>query len=386
MTTSATSRLIFLTGAPDASALQWEDQILVTSLLPAFAADEDERQAAARISAIESKPVWRHVPQQCQLRAPVLFQPAGTPFGARYDPVADLGASLFLSTSSLASSDAGPDDGTGHIPSSRSEGDIISEFYDHSFAIHEEISSSQIDFQDTTSETGFEPSATNSSPSFITSTFYSTSFDSEASLLHKAGPIPAIGGIRNLQDIPDASYLNSISPQTMTVNVIVGIISISGPRSIRTRREGKEMQLVEMLVGDETKAGFSINFWLPHPERPALGQKTETELGRILAKLRQQDILLIRNIALSTFRGKVYGQSLRRELTKTHLLHRTLVEDNERARSCRLTDAEETSSQGTKTRRVSEWVLKFVGSDVVSGPVRGHGKSDRRKILPPDTQ
>ncbi|KAG7286177.1 hypothetical protein NEMBOFW57_008482 [Staphylotrichum longicolle] len=97
----------------------------------------------------------------------------------------------------------------------------------------------------------------------------------------------------------------------MTFNLIVGIISISQPRAVKTRW-GATKYLVEVLVGDETKAGFAITYWLPYnsvDESP-------------LAGLRPQDVVLVQNVALNVFNNKVYGSSLRKNLTKVHLLSR----------------------------------------------------------------
>lgn len=137
------------------------------------------------------------------------------------------------------------------------------------------------------------------------------------------------------------------------------------------------MNLIELIVGDESKTGFGINFWLSGQ------QKGETE--KILDALRPQDVVLMRNVALSSFRGKVYGQSLRKDVTKVHLLYRKRV-DRTDVGGCYSTaelDSEERENlQVEKTKRVREWVQKFVG-----GPVkRGKGVEERfREVLPPDS-
>jgi hypothetical protein len=183
-------------------------------------------------------------------------------------------------------------------------------------------------------------------------------------------------------DVPNAVYLSSIYPQTMTVNLIVGIISIPEPRAIRTR-QGAGVELIEVLVGDETKSGFGINFWLS--SSPSAHGDTRS----ILSGLRTRDVVLMRNVALSSFRGEVYGQSLRKEMTKVHLLYRNRVDKNDVGgyyNTADLSGGEPVLPQVEKTRKVREWVLKFVG--IGAGPQKGKGPAFEasKEVLPPDTQ
>ncbi|KAJ5478140.1 hypothetical protein N7530_003649 [Penicillium desertorum] len=147
-----------------------------------------------------------------------------------------------------------------------------------------------------------------------------------------------------------------------------------------TRQWKTELDLIELVVGDETRAGFAVNFWLK-PEKPTAAKNNEADrLRRSLASIRPRDIVLVRTVGLSTFQDRVYGQSLRRGMTTVELLHRQPVD---------VTDAvgfyqgriEEGSSHDDqpvlKVRRVRNWMLRFVtNSDGMSHP-RG---------LPPDTQ
>ncbi len=190
--------------------------------------------------------------------------------------------------------------------------------------------------------------------------------------------MPVAGHLSNLKDVPNASYLDSIQPQTMTVNLIVGIISIPPPRAIRTRR-GANVELIEVLVGDETKSGFGINFWLPS------AQTIGSELKDILGKLRPQDVVLMRNVALSSFQGKVHGQSLRKEVTKVHLLYRNRIDKSDLGGCYNSADlAVGGTAQAAKTRRVREWVLRFVGAGAAR-QVKGCLEAIK-ETLPPDTQ
>ncbi|OBT86974.1 hypothetical protein VE02_04604 [Pseudogymnoascus sp. 03VT05] len=176
----------------------------------------------------------------------------------------------------------------------------------------------------------------------------------------------------------------------MTVNIIVGILSISPPRSIQTRG-GSAVEIVELLVGDDTRSGFGINCWLPLNvvSRPTGGHPN---LRSSLSGLRPQDIILVRNVALTSFRGEVYGQSLRCDVTKADLLFRNRI-DREDERGCysvrdlNTTIGSDIHPQVAKTIRVREWVLRFVGHG--AGAMR---RTDEGKVevvdekLPPDTQ
>ncbi|KAJ5149656.1 hypothetical protein N7448_001234 [Penicillium atrosanguineum] len=199
--------------------------------------------------------------------------------------------------------------------------------------------------------------------------FYDHSF-----AVHEASEI-SISRLSDDKDLPTAKHLQSITPQTKTVNLIVGIIAIHPPRRIVTRQWKKELDLIELVVGDETKTGFGVNFWLP-AEKPAKTQEID-RLGQTLAALRPRDIVLLRTVGLSTFQDRVYGQSLR-GMTQINLVHRWPAD---------MTDAGGHRAQRgnrEKLNRVREWVLRFVGTDT-AGSMSGMPETQRGQ-LPPDTQ
>jgi hypothetical protein len=254
------------------------------------------------------------------------------------------------------------------VSSSESAVEVLSQFYEKSYATHEDVASSQL------------AAASNDSSSFQSDAY--TSFASISDSALKDAPVA--GHLTSLKDIPNAAYLNSIYPQTMTVNLIIGIISIPPPRAIKTRR-GDNVELLEVLVGDETKSGFGINFWLPPPT------SVEDNLRNVLGGFRSQDVILVRNVALDSFRGKVYGQSLRKNITKAYLLYRKRIDKSD-AGGCYsagdLGSLDTPNPQIDKTARVREWVLQFVGGGA------SHGKRKEKagisemtgEALPPDTQ
>ena len=94
----------------------------------------------------------------------------------------------------------------------------------------------------------------------------------------------------------------------------------------------------------------------------------EADLRVMMEGLRVRDVVLVRNVALAAFRGRVYGQSLRRGVTRVDLVWRG-------------GGVERRGWEGVeKVRRVREWVLGFVG-----GGGDGGGR-ERGVQLPADTQ
>jgi hypothetical protein len=395
--TTPGSRLIVLTGAPDGSSLQWDPALLSMQLLPAFSDSDISTETQAKAAEDHSPPAWRYVAMRCQ-HLPTGLSQRGL---IRTEDYAELaprnGETSFFGTSSLSagSTTAITDDLVEFTSSTETDEEVLSQFYEHSFITHQNTTSSQIQSQDEDQSVADDPSAAITSTSFLTSTCASDSFGSPISLVQVPTPVPASRRIRDLGELPASSYLRAINPQTMTVNLVVGIISISAPRSITTRREGREMHLVEMLVGDETKAGFSINIWLPSLQHDKEHLQRTTHLEDVLGTLRRQDVVLFRNVALNAFMGKVYGQSLRKDLTKLELLHRNGRDESKGLPVSRgPVEGYGGYAQAAKMMRVKQWVVAFVGSTARprSAVIAGARSRSRRAngeqeyTLPPDTQ
>jgi hypothetical protein len=280
----------------------------------------------------------------------------------------------FFTTSNISFASSSPDLETLQLlgdPESGSESieEVLSQFYEHSFTVHATTASSQIAISESReaftrpeSDAGAGASFDSIGTSFTSMTdSLSISSPSKISLIRPA--IPVSGHIVDLRDIPNAKFLDSIQPQTMTVNIIVGIIFVALPRAIKTRR-GAEVEIVELLVGDETKSGFGVNFWLSARSNDSNGEQSVGDMRKELVTLRPQDIVLLRNVALSSFRGKVYGQSLKKEMTKLHLLYRNRVDKTDISGYYTVGDfdtGKEVHSQLAKTMLVRDWVLRFVG-------------------------
>jgi hypothetical protein len=329
------SRNIFLVGAPLSASLDWETDELLNTPIPPF--HDENMQSSRQLSFDQSPARWR------VLRAPTdKLGESYASYQGHEDPAFFVSHQVAVPEESLADS-------------------ILSQFYDHSFAVHEtsEVSASDVYVADSTQESSLEDS--------------SIGLDEDVPRsLHIPGPLS------DLQELPTARYLQSIVPQTMTVNLIVVILAIHPPRRVITRQWNTELDIFEFVVGDETRAGFGVNFWVK-PHKFAKNNETD-RLGRSLASLRPHDIVLFRTVGLSTFQDRVYGQSLRRGITTVELLHRKPVDVTDAVGFYQGNHFQGSGDQPlSKVRRVRNWMLRFV-MDTAGGEIsvpRG---------LPPDTQ
>ncbi|KAK3186187.1 hypothetical protein K4F52_004951 [Lecanicillium sp. MT-2017a] len=228
--------------------------------------------------------------------------------------------------------------------------DVLTQFYEQSLAHHNPLPSSQLDNNASDDET----TAYLDETSFLTTTSFLSNTTSTA---HHPPPPVIPPHLSDLEDVPTAPQLLALHPQTITLNLIAGILSIAQPRTVKTRW-GKTLSLVEILLGDDTRSGFSATFWL------ADDSSNSDVTAKMLHLLRRQDVVLLQNVALHVFRGKVYGQSLRRGQTKVHLLWRRRGSGGcYSSRDLASGHVEGANPQLAKTARVKDWVLRFVGAD-----------------------
>lgn len=361
-------KLMILAGAPDSSSLDWDASNLLNDFVEPVARFagvlEPRRTAGTEAGAVSmlDLPVWRSLP----LDRPSLHTGFSQlhAVGAEYRGNGD-----FFTTVSESF-------GTSHDASDLDDAtrSFLSEFYDHSLAVHEDIPSSQLP---AASLSARDESSFTSSPA--TSTSRGDSFGNSTSFGHQDNTLGLDQAhLSDLEDLPTAAHVKKLHPQTMSVNLIVGIISIAEPRTVRTRW-GSSKTLVELLVGDETKTGFTITFWLADGAAGASADQA-------VRSLRKQDIVLLRNVGLSEFKDKVHGHSLRKGLTKVDLLHRQRLDSDDSGgfyTSRQLDSARTSHPQLFKTKRVREWVLRFVGG----GTAQPGGKREKAKArweMPPD--
>ncbi|KAL7274475.1 hypothetical protein RUND412_002621 [Rhizina undulata] len=167
--------------------------------------------------------------------------------------------------------------------------------------------------------------------------------------------LPPLSSLTDLEDIPSASYIASIQPQTMTINTIVGIVSISPPREITTRYGVRSV--ITLIVGDETSAGLKVDAWVPeNPKTTA----SRDHLATLLA-LRAQDVILIKNLALMAWKDVVEGMTLWKERTKIELVYRVECVDSKERRRWRAISLDDVADQQVrKVANVVRFVREFV--------------------------
>ncbi|KAL9629373.1 MAG: hypothetical protein Q9164_006909 [Protoblastenia rupestris] len=363
--------IIFLTGAPRPSAVSWEENALSEALLPCFT---NGQHGSVRPTPEMLVPSWRSLPLE------KAHWPTGLTQADRQDCTVpgkntETDAS-FVTTTDLSMLSTENDHRKSQLRASSSDAeDALSGYYEHSFAVHD-VPSSQI-----------------LGPASAASSLLGNSFESA----RESDSIPPTtvaqsrlcsAHLSHLMDIPNAIYLRSIMPQTMTVDLVLGIISISQPRTLVTRKGSRTVELVEMLVGDGTRAGFGITVWLPsHPAKKSnVDRSAEDDLRSRTLRLRPQDIILAKNVALSSFRGKVHGQSLRRGMTTLDLLYRNMVDRDDERGAYRSRELDQASSPNLcKTKQVKDWVMQFVGTNRVISRVKVL-KCNDLSSLPLDTQ
>ncbi|PLB55070.1 hypothetical protein P170DRAFT_432608 [Aspergillus steynii IBT 23096] len=358
-------KVIFLMGAPSVQSLRWDEHELLHAPIHPFHGASIGTEGAGSFD--EAYPVkWRLLQEPLAL-------PEASPDQDEPDPTR---GARFFTIDELAT--------PGDISTTTSDDSTLSKFYNHSFAIHEtsEISAPGTSRDDSMRESGLWMDST--------STSIALSWDEETT----KPSLPMQGNITDLQDVPSAAYLNGIVPQTMTVNLIVGIIAIRPPRRIVTRQWKRELDLVEVVVGDNTRSGFGVTFWLPRTGRDG---GDENELRGRLATLRPRDIVLLGTVGLGAFRERVYGQSLRNGITRVELLHRQRVDATDAGglySARKLREAKPDDLPLAKVREVREWIRQFVGPEAAGGGTRGPkqrgpmedpAKNPHPTILPPDT-
>ncbi|OAX85311.1 hypothetical protein ACJ72_00306 [Emergomyces africanus] len=357
-------KVITLTGAPHPSALKWDELELLNECWFCHTGHADDGSGAAAAGSVR----WRAIEQrEGHYRFPGEEEEDYENHGDGGDGDDDddddddgnmmncgdteffaLGGAIERHTGLQATVDT-------------NEVEAGSEFYDHSFAMHEGggVDSTMLSGMESFyTESNFDTTLEDTS---IDSATHQSTEDSDNNQPHPLPP-PLTGHLSNLKDIPNAAYLHSISPRMIPINLIVAIITIYPRKRVRTRW-GFETDVVDLVVGDETRSGFRITCWLPLQDKRS-GDGAKQDLDGSIRGLRPRDIVLFRSVALNSFRGKVYGQSLKGNMTKVDLLHRSPIDiiDNEGLFTLDIL-ANRTSDphpQLMKVRRVRGWVLDFI--------------------------
>ena len=346
-------RTIFLTGAPTCRNLRWDETELLDGPVPPFYTEQQQQQDVVD----QRQPVTHAVKWR-------LLQNGTTD-------------TLFLTTTDLQPAGVGSSTLMDHAEEGVDNDDDLSRFYHHSFAIHESF--------DVSGETqSFSDSSAGGASTGEGDTLPLSPVKRQPS----AAPPIIRGPVSNVISIPNAKYLDSIVPQTMTVNLVVAVLEVRPPRRVVTRQWKKDLDIVELVVGDDTRTGFGVTFWL-HPGERGGG------MAQNLPTLRPWDIVLLRTVALGSFGERVYGQSLRKGTTQVDLLHRRPVDwtDGNNGGGLygvgQVSDSDDVDAAGdvllAKVRRVHEWIVRFVGYPTETR--EPHGRKRRHQdMLPPDTQ
>jgi hypothetical protein len=354
-------RIKFLTGAPEPRSLEWNDNDLLDDFLPAIRR-------------------FLEFTHRCESRTASTFEPISSTSYPKWRSI-DIEISTKVEDSILV-----------ELPESeiqseeRNNDEKSTDFLDHSFAIFEGLETgNQTHSHDDDNDVSFEDS-TLGSASFLTGDITSHSNDIpdtvDISTFANDHIIQLPSHITNLQAVPKASYVQSIQPQTITINVVVGIISLAPLRTVLLRRSGRTMDILELLVGDETNAAFSITFWLQH------GNECSDPFRQRLISLKPRSIIVVKNVALNVFRGKVYGQSLNRHVTRIE----TIVEVLGRDGQVKWKSLDACGEQLEKVKRVEKWVIEFLSAyDPPTEDSSGKGRHwktrmDLSEELPPESQ
>lgn len=260
-------------------------------------------------------------------------------------------------------------------------------FVEHSLNFHDTLLSSQV-------ATNEDVDGTFSSTSFFSTSFETASTEIEREELDSQEPIvnvPATIRLTPLGSLPSAACLRSISPQTPTPNIVCVLAAPLTEKEVLVRKSGYKMNLRELTVADDTKSDFIVSFW----RRPSNKQDAENPITQALDRVQVGDVLLLRNIALNTFRDKVYGQSLNPFISRA----RTTVDvlTNDACISTRQLAALPAPVAAAVTR-LRKWAnLHIAPSAAWSRKRKGGGESNQPakraagnvcvhyEILPPDT-
>jgi hypothetical protein len=367
------TRLIVLTGAPVPSSLQWDENALSSQhdFTPGRAVDET--RSPERSGAFSAQ--WRKVAMR-DMDLDSDQQAIESMHSACVEKA------IFLSTAQLTQQTHSQPTNTltstsVSTASMHAAAEILEDFYDQSLALDEDLTSSQLSvFQSQITS----PSGPQWSGEQTSVTLPNSNERVPTSLPFKI----SAQQLNDVKDIPSAAYLQNIQPQTMTVNLVVGIMALPSPRTVGRERK---MQLSEMMVGDHTRAGFEITMWLSNNVRTKEELSHRSNLESKMQILRPRDIVLLRNVALGTYQGRVHGQSLRRDVTKVDLLYRRKLDDSDEGgvyNSHVVLDSAGTDPVIKKAKRVWQWMTDFVGDKMPDS--RGQASVVRLAELPPDTQ
>ncbi|KAL9077073.1 MAG: hypothetical protein Q9157_003496 [Trypethelium eluteriae] len=357
----------FLTGAPASGSLSWIEEELLDDFIPCFhrflGGKSSEKPPLLSASLSDTWPSWRTVTTVLLDDRPSTISDNDQ---SKHHHQADPG--IRTSTDDLYDSVSNQ----------------VNEDLDTSFAVHEFFEPSQVApmAQFNTDLSLLEGSNYESFVGFG-DTDYSITANVDDSLLEKQ-TFPTREHLTDLSALPSADYLKRILPGTMTIDIIVGIVDISSTRTVTVRRQGSsyDMNVVELYVRDETKAGLKISIWLKPEACPGSRSPSHAQmrLRSLIFLLRRGDMVFMKNVALRSYLGEVCGQSLSNERypnigTRLALLSRREGLNWGEAAHDKFDSLPRPHAM--KLERVQSWIMQFLG---MARPSK-RGESNATKIL-----
>jgi len=179
-------------------------------------------------------------------------------------------------------------------------------------------------------------------------------------------------GLSSIRLLSNPRRIFDFKPQLVKVNMLVAVISVLATKTVKVRQTQRDMHIIEVVVGDESTAGFSVNFWVS-PDREAEGFR------KVLPAVRPRDVLLIRNVSLNTFRGKVNAQSVNPSTSRLQTTIEIIGRDGFVPGQ-----AQGSLDSRSKLKRVTDWVLHFLGMDRKM-KFDSNGAIELDDSLPPDS-
>jgi hypothetical protein len=380
------AKIILLTGAPIKHLLSWNEDDLTAPIQGAFLDFVDD---GSKNIATDKLAKWRLVPFHESITQPKPTHKKPHKEERHNGTQNSREKTAFLNIHDLHCRDRPKD--------------ALTEFLQHSFAVHEDI-------QDPLSRKGSPNSAnvlevttsTNSNKSS-----FATSIDSEKS----AQPVLKPNKITSLRDIPSASDISFLLPQKIIRTFIVTVLSVLPPRQIHShrRQQLQDSELICLTVADDTCSGFSINIWLDsttikpdQKERKAkLNNSWNATVRRTTLNIKTRDVLLIQNVSLHVYQGRIYANSLR-GMTRLEVLYQTERQSGLRSRRRarfktkhihEVKNGADTDPVLRKTAKVVQWMEDFLIPGVrYHDPEMDNTQIEDRKPkrmrieLPPDTQ
>lgn len=135
--------------------------------------------------------------------------------------------------------------------------------------------------------------------------------------------IQGVRRIWDIKDLPGGGFLRSIAPQTPSVDVIGVILRMEAVRRVKVRQGAAEVEVVVVVVGDESGVRFEVSFWLKVGRYGIRDGQWDCELRENVLGLCVGDVVLMRQVGLRCFGNMVRGFSIRTH-TKVDVLQWTL--------------------------------------------------------------